>query len=134
MNGRGKPNAIEGCPLTAAMAAVGGKWKLVIIYWLSRSPLHFAALQRRMEGISHKVMTQQLQELVADGIVNRAETGGIPSPVIYSSTDYGCSLQPLLDQLLRWGRAHLCRNTVQEPVRLGRGAGRRDRELSGELE
>jgi DNA-binding HxlR family transcriptional regulator len=107
MNGQGKPNAIEGCPLTAAMAAVGGKWKLVIVYWLSQSPLHFAALQGRLEGISHKVLTQQLRELVADGILRREETGGVPSPVFYSLTDYGSSLRPLLEQLLLWGRAHL---------------------------
>ncbi|MBL6617659.1 MAG: helix-turn-helix transcriptional regulator [Reyranella sp.] len=112
MTARGKPNAIEGCPLTAAMAAVGGKWKLVIVYWLSQSPLHFAALQRRVDGISQKVLTQQLRELVADGIVKRQETGPIPSPVIYSLTEYGYSLKPMLAQLLIWGKEHLGRLSV----------------------
>lgn len=109
MNAHGKPNAIEGCPLTAAMAAVGGKWKLVIVYWLSQSPLHFAALQRYLNGISQKVLTEQLRELIADGIIVRKETGAHPAPVIYSLTDYGSSLRPLLHHLLIWGQAHLRR-------------------------
>lgn len=65
----GRPNPIGGCPLTAALAAVGGKWKAIILYWLAESPKHFAALRQEMSGISQKVLTQQLRELVGDGIV-----------------------------------------------------------------
>src|SRR6185295_9517907 len=94
---RVRPNPVSGCPLTAALAAVGGKWKLIIVYWLAQSPKHFAALRREMSGISQKVLTQQLRELVGDGIVQRQPKGSVPSPVEYSLTDYGRALLPLVE-------------------------------------
>jgi len=102
-----RPNRVNGCPLTAALAAMGGKWKLIIVYWLAESPKHFAALRQAMPGISQKVLTQQLRELMSDGIVQRRPTGVIPAPVEYSLTGYGCSLLPLVEQIRRWGRAHM---------------------------
>src|SRR6185503_17402223 len=94
-----RTNAVSGCRLTAALAALGGKWKLIILYWLAESPKHFAALQRAMPGISQKVLTQQLRELVGDGIVKRQPRGSIPSPVEYSLTDYGQSVLPLVEDV-----------------------------------
>lgn len=102
-----RPNAVTGCPLTAALAAIGGKWKLIIVYWLAASPMHFAALRQEIPGISQKVLTRQLRELAADGIVCRRPTGPIPAPVQYSLTDYGRSLLPVVESVRRWGRAHL---------------------------
>jgi DNA-binding HxlR family transcriptional regulator len=104
-------NAIGGCPLTAALAALGGKWKLIIVYWLAEAPKHFAALRRLIPGISQKVLTQQLRELVDDGIVKRHPTGAIPAPVEYSLTDYGRSALPLVEAIRLWGRAHMERGT-----------------------
>src|ERR1700756_1608673 len=103
----GRANPVSGCPLTAALAAIGGKWKLIILYWLAESPKHFAALRRLMPGISQKVLTQQLRELAGDGIVWRQAQGGIPAPVEYSLTDYGRSLLPLVEEIRHWGRGHL---------------------------
>lgn len=102
-----RDNPVNGCPLTAALAAVGGKWKLIIIYWLAESPKHFAALKREMSSISQKVLTQQLRELESDGIVRRTPTGPVPAPVVYSLTDYGLSVLPVVDGVRTWGRGHL---------------------------
>ena len=102
-----RPNPISGCPLTAALAAIGGKWKLIIVYWLAQSPRHFAALRQAMPGISQKVLTQQLRELMSDGIVSRQPTGVIPAPVEYSLTEYGQALLPLVESIRLWGRTHL---------------------------
>jgi DNA-binding HxlR family transcriptional regulator len=104
-----RTNPVEGCPLTAAFAAIGGKWKLIIIYWLAESPRHFAALRRLMPSISQKVLTQQLRELIADGIVLRDPKGDVPAPVVYSLTEYGRSLLPLVESVRTWGREHLQR-------------------------
>lgn len=104
-----RPNPVEGCPLTAAFAAIGGKWKLIIIYWLAESPKHFAALRKVMPGISQKVLTQQLRELMSDGLVNRDAKGAVPAPVVYSLSDYGRSVLPLVENVRKWGRAHLSR-------------------------
>jgi DNA-binding HxlR family transcriptional regulator len=109
----GRPNPVGGCPLTAALAAIGGKWKLIILYWLAESPKHFAALRRVMPGISQKVLTQQLRELVSDGIVQRQPKGAIPSPVEYSLTDYGLAVLPLVEDVRLWGRGHLTRLSSQ---------------------
>jgi DNA-binding HxlR family transcriptional regulator len=103
----GRPNPVTGCPLTAALAALGGKWKLIIVYWLAQSPKHFAAIRQAMPGISQKVLTQQLRELENDGIVLRRPTGAIPAPVEYSLTDYGRSVLPLVESVRLWGRSHL---------------------------
>src|SRR5215470_3024190 len=108
-----RPNPVGGCPLTAALAAIGGKWKLIIVYWLAEAPKHFAALRREMPGISQKVLTQQLRELVSDGIVRRQPKGAIPAPVEYSLTDYGRSALPLVEGVRLWGRTHMERLTSQ---------------------
>ena len=105
-----RPNPVQGCPLTAALAAIGGKWKLIIVYFLAESPKHFAALRHAMPGISQKVLTQQLRELMSDGIVNRKPKGAVPAPVEYSLTDYGRSVLPLVEGVRVWGRAHLERD------------------------
>ena len=106
-NGLGRLNPVAGCPLTAALAAFGGKWKLIIVYWLADSPRHFAALRQLIPGISSKILTQQLRELVSDGIVDRKPTGDVPAPVIYSLTVYGRSLLPIVESVRTWGHGHL---------------------------
>jgi DNA-binding HxlR family transcriptional regulator len=106
---RQRANPVSGCPLTAAIAAIGGKWKLIIIYWLAESPKHFAALRRLMPGISQKVLTQQLRELIADEIACREPKGAAPAPVEYDLTEYGRSLLPLVESVRTWGRRHIDR-------------------------
>ena len=102
-----RTNPVSDCPLTAALAAAGGKWKMIIIFWLAERPRHFAALRQEMSSISQKVLTEQLKELIADDIVRREETGPAPAPVIYSLTDYGRSLIPLIETVRQWGRGHI---------------------------
>ena len=102
-----RKNAVGGCPLTAALAAIGGKWKLIIVYLLAESPKHFAALRKAMPSISQKVLSQQLRELMSDGIVNREAQGAVPATVTYSITNYGRSLMPLVEEIRVWGRNHM---------------------------
>jgi DNA-binding HxlR family transcriptional regulator len=105
-------NPIIDCPLTATWAALGGKWKFTILFWLADGgPRHFAALKRQLDavsdGISQKVLAQQLRELVADGIVRRDCSGATPAPVIYALTEYGASALPMVEASRRWGARHL---------------------------
>lgn len=106
-----RQNPVSDCPLTAALAAVGGKWKLIIIYWLAGSPMHLAALRREMPSISQKVLTEQLRELIDDGLVLRERTGEVPAPVTYSLSDYGRSVLPIAETVRTWGRGHIARFT-----------------------
>jgi len=104
-----KPHPLAECPLHAAFTAVGGKWKLTLLYWLARETHHFSALRRRVAPISHKVLTNQLRELEADGLVERLATGPVPAPVHYCLSDYGLTVLPLVENARVWGLAHLQR-------------------------
>lgn len=102
-----KPHPLADCPLHAAFVAVGGKWKLTILYWLAREPNHFSGLLRRVAPISHKVLTEQLRELEADGLIERHVIGPVPAPVRYRLSSYGESVLPLVEQARVWGQVHL---------------------------
>jgi len=104
-----KADPLADCPLHATFAAVGGKWKLTILYWLAREPNHFSGLLRRIAPISHKVLTEQLRELESDGLVERLETGPVPAPVHYRLSAYGETVLPLVEHARIWGLAHLQR-------------------------
>lgn len=99
-------NAIPGCALTAALAAIGGRWKLFVVYRLADGPLHFAALRRSLPNVSAKVLAQQLRELQADGLVSRERSGPVPATVHYALTSHGLSVLPVAEQIRRWGMAH----------------------------
>lgn len=109
-----RTNPISNCPLTAALSALGGKWKLIIIFWLAESPRQFGELRKLLEPVSQKVLTEQLRELIADEIITREETGPVPAPVVYSLTDYGRSLMPLVEAVRGWGRGHIERFRLAE--------------------
>jgi DNA-binding HxlR family transcriptional regulator len=102
-----KSHPLADCPLHASFVAVGGKWKLTILYWIAREPHHFSGLLRRAAPISHKVLTEQLRELEADGLVERLVTGPVPAPVQYRLSDYGATVLPLVEEARVWGLAHL---------------------------
>lgn len=101
-----RANAVSGCALTAALAAMGGRWKLFIVYRLSDGPMHFAALRRSLPEMSAKVLTQQLREMQGDGLVGRGPSGPVPAPVVYALTAHGRLLLPVAEAIRRWGMAH----------------------------
>jgi DNA-binding HxlR family transcriptional regulator len=102
-----RPNPLPGCPMAAAFAAIGGKWKLTLVYWLAHGESHFAGLRRRAAPITPKVLAEQLRELEADGLVERLETGPVPAPVIYRLTPYGTTVLPVVESVRVWGETHL---------------------------
>ena len=104
-----RAGALADCPLAAAFAAIGGKWKLTILYWLAHGEHHFSGLMRRVAPISHKVLTEQLRELEADGLVDRLPQGTVPAPVHYRLSPYGVTVLPLVESVRSWGATHLRR-------------------------
>jgi DNA-binding HxlR family transcriptional regulator len=104
-----RPNPLPGCPMAAAFAAIGGKWKLTLLYWLAHGESHFAGLRRRGTPITPKVLAEQLRELEADGLVERVVTGPVPARVLYRLTPYGTTLLPVVEGMRVWGEAHLRR-------------------------
>ena len=97
------------CPVEATIDVIGGKWKPLILWWLHQRTYRFAELRRLIPGITEKVLTQQLRELEADGIVNRRVFATIPPKVEYSLTEYGNSLKQALNAICEWGQLHMQR-------------------------
>ena len=97
------------CPMEHLLALIGGRWKPVILWWLSesRTPLRFKGLRENMPRISQKVLTQQLRELERDELVKRQLFPEMPVRVEYSLTPFGKKLQPVLRVLDAWSRKHL---------------------------
>ena len=92
-----------GCPVSATLKVIGGKWKPLILYFISVDVNRFGQLQRMMPGCSKRMMTAQLRELENDGVVHREVFAEVPPKVIYTLTEKGESLRPLFRELSRWG-------------------------------
>ena len=94
---------LPACPVATAVALICGKWKLLILRNLKSRPWRFNELQRDLDGISQKVLTSNLREMEADGLVNRKVYAEVPPRVEYTLTDTGYSLKPILDAMVEWG-------------------------------
>lgn len=92
------------CGVAVTLELIGGKWKGVILWHLSRKTLRFSQLKRRLSGVTQKMLTQQLRELERDGLVNRQVYAEVPPRVEYSMTELGQTLQPTLQLMCNWGR------------------------------
>ncbi len=105
------------CAVELAVDVIGGKWKPVILAYLKEGVHRYGELRRRMPDVSEKMLTQQLRELVADGLVRRESLGGRVPHVEYRLTPEGESLGPALTVLYAWGeRRAAARGIAFEPV------------------
>ncbi|PLT27606.1 winged helix-turn-helix transcriptional regulator [Peribacillus deserti] len=93
----------------ATLEVIGGKWKCVILCHLTHGKKRTSELKRLMPGITQKMLTQQLRELEEDGVINRIVYNQIPPKVEYELSEYGRSLEGILDSLCAWGAAHITR-------------------------
>ncbi|MEK4849050.1 helix-turn-helix domain-containing protein [Paenibacillus sp. FSL H7-0756] len=101
---KGKETVIQDTPFGYTMSVIGGKWKMAILYLLSANPsIRFNEMQRQLGAVTYKVLSAQLKELEADGLVKRVEYPQIPPKVEYSLTTKGQTLLPVLEQLCEWG-------------------------------
>ena len=92
----------EECRIEPLVSAISGRWKLLVIYWLSQGTHRFNQLQRTLGGITHRTLTRQLSELQEAGFVLRKDFKTIPPHVEYSLTPLGQSLIPLLQAMHEW--------------------------------
>ncbi|MBD8014396.1 MULTISPECIES: winged helix-turn-helix transcriptional regulator [Planococcus] len=91
----------------ATLEVIGGKWKTVILCHLMRGKKRTSELKRLMPDITQKMLTQQLRELEADGVINRIVYNQVPPKVEYELSEYGISLEGILNSLCSWGDMHL---------------------------
>ena len=91
------------CPIATAVSLIGGKWKLLIIRNLKERPWRFNELQRDIEGISQKVLTDSLRQMIDDGLVYRHDYQEMPPKVEYGLTELGKEMLPIIDALADFG-------------------------------
>ena len=91
------------CPVATTVQLIGNKWKLLIIRNLRVRPWRFNELQRDLEGISQKVLTDSLRSMEADGLITRTVYAEVPPRVEYALSELGETIRPILDAMERWG-------------------------------
>ena len=105
MPSQASPDTLPACPVETTLALIGDKWKVLILRDLMDGTKRFNELQRSIGKVSQKVLTTQLREMEADGLVDREVFAEVPPRVEYSLTDLGRSLAPVLHALRTRGEA-----------------------------
>jgi DNA-binding HxlR family transcriptional regulator len=89
------------------LSIINGKWKLLIIFYLSQNgPVRYNELQRMIGKITYRTLSSTLKEMENDGLVHRKEYPQIPPKVEYSLTKKGMSLWPIIQEMCQWGEAN----------------------------
>lgn len=98
------------CPMEFTMNEIAGKWKLVVLWYIyDRKIIRYGELKKILEKISHKILSDQLSELVESGLVHKEIYNQIPPKVEYSLTEKGESIIPILDMMHKWGLEYMDR-------------------------
>lgn len=94
---------LPSCPVETTLTLIGNKWKVLILRDLMSGTMRFGELKKSIGSVSQKVLTSQLRDMEADGLLTRTVYPEVPPRVEYTLTDLGRSLQPVLDTLWKWG-------------------------------
>ena len=101
-----KAELLPECPVATTVQLIGNKWKLLIIRNLRIRPWRFNELQKNLDGISQKVLTDSLRSMEADGLVTRTVYAEVPPRVEYSLSELGETMRPILDAMETWGKSY----------------------------
>lgn len=93
---------VSDCPIEGAMVLLSGRWRALILYYLSQGPMRFNALRRANAGISQQMLTRELRALEDAGVISRTVYAEVPPRVEYALTDAGLRLMPVIDALGDW--------------------------------
>ena len=94
---------LPACPVEITMGLIGEKWKVLIVRDLLTGTKRFGELKKSVTGITQKVLTNNLRQMEAFGLVKRKVYAEVPPRVEYSLTETGLSLKPILDSMVEWG-------------------------------
>ncbi|MGN1122783.1 MAG: winged helix-turn-helix transcriptional regulator [Eubacterium sp.] len=94
---------LPACPVETTLTLIGNKWKVLILRDLLPGTKRFGELKKSIGNVSQKVLTAQLRDMEADGLLTRTVYAEVPPRVEYTLTALGMSLQPVLDSLWNWG-------------------------------
>lgn len=95
------------CPVEATLDVIGGKWKGAILWLLMDQTMRFGELQKRLEKVSQRTLTNQLRSLEADGLIHREAFPEVPPKVEYSLTERGRALEGVLAAMRDWGTDYI---------------------------
>ena len=98
-----KKKELPDCPVATTVSLIGSKWKLLIMRNLLVRPWRFNELQRSLEGISQKVLTDSLRSMEEDGIITRTVFPEVPPRVEYALSELGESMRPIIKSMEAWG-------------------------------
>ena len=98
---------ISECPIDAMLSVIDGRWKGTILWRLSERPMRTSELLRSIPGITERMLIRHLKELVSDGILIRQREKGTHPHAIYSISEYGITMLPVLEHICAWGRKHI---------------------------
>ena len=99
-------NSLPSCPVETTLMLIGDKWKVLILRDLMPGTRRFGELKKSIGSVSQKVLTAQLRDMEAKGLVSRKVYAEVPPRVEYSLTDLGKSLKPILDAMWVWGEGY----------------------------
>ena len=91
------------CPVATTVSLIGSKWKLLILRNLLSRPWRFNELQKSLEGISQKVLTDSLRSMESDGIITRTVYPEVPPRVEYALSELGETMRPIIQSMEAWG-------------------------------
>ena len=91
------------CPVEASLELIGGKWKGMVLFYLLGGKMRFSELMRAIGCVTQRMLTKQLRELEASGLINRIVYAEVPPRVEYELTEKGESLKPILFALKECG-------------------------------
>ena len=98
-----KTKELPACPVETTLTLIGDKWKVLILRDLMSGTKRFGELKKSIGTVSQKVLTAQLRDMEANGLVHREVYAEVPPRVEYSLTKLGQSLKPILDAMWNWG-------------------------------
>ena len=102
-------------PFNYAVSIIGGKWKMQILFWLWKQEImRYGEIKRALGNVTHKMLSNNLKELEANGLIVRHEYPGVPPKVEYYLSEKGASLMPVLQTICQWGHDHIDEATEVE--------------------
>ena len=102
---------LSACPVETTLMLIGDKWKVLILRDLMTGDKRFGELKKSIGSVSQKVLTAQLRDMEANGLVHRQVYAEVPPRVEYSLTELGRSLKPILDAMWTWGEGYKAQNS-----------------------
>jgi len=104
---------LEQCPMMIVQELFGGKWKLLILWYLSTDIMRFSELQRKLPNITRKMLTQQLRSLESDSLIHREVYPVVPPKVEYSLNHKGKKIIPILELMYEFGSEYMSDSDIK---------------------